>query len=512
MHMVKSSFKRCKCQEPLPSHPSSLLRASEVAQLFFLLIVVGELFPPQTAGGAQPSELEKGNLAALLNSFPVTSPSSPMGPSPAPLPVPRPGQVLSGLRCPVPDAWSQSGGTVSGEAPPHRLPRQHITASGMDPSRFCGQQGSPLGSPPGEKAFVSLGNSLRLTFRASASSEDRPPNLHKGFLALYQAVGVNPSQPIIQASGGPEAINTPEGNPAKAQSHCKEPYYQPMAAETLTCTTQVPWKQTQEKEVVPGCVPVCGRPVTPIAQNREPLGASKAALGSFPWQAFTSIYGRGGGALLGDRWILTAAHTIYPKDGIFLGRRRSAEVFLGHTDIDEMLRLGGYPVRRVVVHPDYRQDEPRNFHGDIALLELQHRVPLGPSLLPVCLPDREALYRPGLLGYVSGFGVEMGWLTTELKYSRLPVAPRAACEAWLREKGRTEVFSPGMFCAGDRMRQQSVCQGDSGGAYVVWDDRARHWVATGIVSWGIGCGEGYGFYTKVLNYVDWIRRVMDGKD
>uniref|UniRef100_A0A8D1EQB6 Complement C1r subcomponent like n=1 Tax=Sus scrofa TaxID=9823 RepID=A0A8D1EQB6_PIG len=325
-------------------------------------------------------------------------------------------------------------------------------------------------------------------------------------------IGVNPSQPIIQASGGPEAINTPEGNPAKAQSHCKEPYYQPMAAETLTCTTQVPWKQTQEKEVVPGCVPVCGRPVTPIAQNREPLGASKAALGSFPWQAFTSIYGRGGGALLGDRWILTAAHTIYPKDGIFLGRRRSAEVFLGHTDIDEMLRLGGYPVRRVVVHPDYRQDEPRNFHGDIALLELQHRVPLGPSLLPVCLPDREALYRPGLLGYVSGFGVEMGWLTTELKYSRLPVAPRAACEAWLREKGRTEVFSAGMFCAGDRMRQQSVCQGDSGGAYVVWDDRARHWVATGIVSWGIGCGEGYGFYTKVLNYVDWIRRVMDGKD
>ncbi|XP_020948069.1 complement C1r subcomponent-like protein isoform X2 [Sus scrofa] len=387
-----------------------------------------------------------------------------------------------------------------------------ITASGMDPSRFCGQQGSPLGSPPGEKAFVSLGNSLRLTFRASASSEDRPPNLHKGFLALYQAVGVNHSQPISQASGGPEAINTPEGNPAKAQSHCKEPYYQPMAAETLTCTTQVPWKQTQEKEVVPGCVPVCGRPVTPIAQNREPLGASKAALGSFPWQAFTSIYGRGGGALLGDRWILTAAHTIYPKDGIFLGRRRSAEVFLGHTDIDEMLRLGGYPVRRVVVHPDYRQDEPHNFHGDIALLELQHRVPLGPSLLPVCLPDREALYRPGLLGYVSGFGVEMGWLTTELKYSRLPVAPRAACEAWLREKGRTEVFSAGMFCAGDRMRQQSVCQGDSGGAYVVWDDRARHWVATGIVSWGIGCGEGYGFYTKVLNYVDWIRRVMDGKD
>ncbi|KAB0397227.1 hypothetical protein E2I00_015119, partial [Balaenoptera physalus] len=324
--------------------------------------------------------------------------------------------------------------TTCGADSPHAclppLPFQ-ITASGMDPSRFCGQQGSLLGSPPGQREFVSSGNSLRLTFRAPAS-EDRTPGLHKGFLALYQAVGVNHSQPTSQASGDPEAINTPGDNSTEIQSHCQEPYYQAVPAGTLTCTAQVPWKQTQEREEVPRCVPVCGRPVIPIAQNREPA--------------------------------------------------------------------------------DYRPDQTHNFHGDIALLELRHRVPLGPHLLPVCLPDRKALYRPGLAGYVSGFGVENGWLTTELKYSRLPVAPRAACEAWLRAKRRTEVFSGGMFCAGDSTRPQRVCQGDSGGAYVVWDDRARRWVATGIVSWGIGCGEGYGFYTKVLNYVDWIRGVMDGKD
>jgi len=252
--------------------------------------------------------------------------------------------------------------------------------------------------------------------------------------------------------------------------------------------------------------------VVPISQTRESLGASRAELGSFPWQALTSIYGRGGGALLGDRWVLTAAHTIYPKDSILLGRNRSAQVFLGHTDTDQMLELGRHPVRRVVVHPDYHQEEPHDFHGDIALLELERSVPLGPHLLPVCLPDREALYRPGRWGYVSGFGVEMDWLSTKLKYSRLPVAPRAACEAWLRERQRPEAFTDGMFCAGDQTRPQSVCQGDSGGAFVVWDDRTQRWVATGIVSWGIGCGEGYGFYTKVLDYVDWIRGVMGEKD
>ncbi|XP_026358324.3 complement C1r subcomponent-like protein isoform X2 [Ursus arctos] len=423
------------------------------------------------------------------------------------------GQVLSL----VPDVQFQMPGLRVGkcplEKPPlHKLPRQDITASGMDPSRFCGQQGSPLGSPPGQREFVSPGNRLRLTFRAPASSQDGTTGLHKGFLALYQAVGVTHSRPIGQARGASEATSAPGDHPSRIQNACREPYYQAVPTGTLTCTPQGPWKGTQDGEELPHCVPVCGRPVTPIAQNQEALGSSRAKLGNFPWQAFTNIYGRGGGALLGDRWILTAAHTIYPKDGIFLGRNRSVDVFLGHTSIDEMLRLGSHPVRRVVVHPDYRQHESHNFDGDIALLELQRAVPLGPSLLPVCLPERQALYRSGVWGYVSGFGVDRGWLTTELKYSRLPVAPRAACQAWLLEKQRSEVFSANMFCAGDKMRQQSVCQGDSGGVYVVWDERAHHWVATGIVSWGVGCGKGYGFYTKVLNYLDWIKGVMDGKD
>ncbi|XP_016018429.1 complement C1r subcomponent-like protein isoform X2 [Rousettus aegyptiacus] len=355
-----------------------------------------------------------------------------------------------------------------------------ITASGMDPQRFCGQHGSPLGNPPGQREFVSSGSSLQLTFCAPASSENKTTLLHKGFLALYQAVSINHSQPISQVSRGSETTHTPGDNLFKTQNHCQEPYYQTVPSGMFTCTAQDPWKETQDREEVPHCVPVCGRPVIPIAQNQEVQGSSKAKLGNFPC--------------------------------ISLRKNRSVNVFLGHTKTEELIKLGNHPVRRVVVHPDYHQNDSHNFDGDIALLELQHSVPLGPRLLPVCLPDSETLYRSGLMGYVSGFGVEKGWLTTELKYSKLPVAPREACKAWLQEKQRSEVFSDNMFCAGNKTWQQSVCQGDSGGIYVVWDDRAHHWVATGIVSWGIGCGKGYGFYTKVLNYVDWIKRVMDGKD
>ncbi|XP_040318580.1 complement C1r subcomponent-like protein isoform X2 [Herpailurus yagouaroundi] len=377
-----------------------------------------------------------------------------------------------------------------------QLPQQ-LTSPGYPEPYVKGQENSSDIEAP-------EGFAVRLVFQ----DFDLEPSRDCGQDSVTVSCGVNHSRP----SGGSEAISIAEDNPSKIQNHCQEPYYQAVPAGALPCTTQGLWKETQDREELPRCEPVCGRPLTPIAQNQEALGSSKAKLGNFPWQAFTSIYGRGGGALLGDRWILTAAHTIYPKDSVFPWKNRRVDVFLGHTSLDEMLRLGSHPVRRVVVHPDYRQNESHDFNGDIALLELQHSVPLGPSLLPVCLPDSETLYRSGVLGYVSGFGVERGWLTTELKYSRLPVAPRAACQAWLQEKQRSEVFSDNMFCAGDEMRHQSVCQGDSGGVYVVWDERAHHWVATGIVSWGVGCGKGYGFYTKVLNYLDWIKGVMGGKD
>ncbi|XP_012922750.1 complement C1r subcomponent-like protein isoform X2 [Heterocephalus glaber] len=377
-------------------------------------------------------------------------------------------------------------------------------------SQLCGQQGSPLNSPPGQREFTSSGRSLQLTFRARASSQDQPTHLHRGFLAVYQAVAPS-CEPLSEAGGGSAATSTPGATPSEIQSSCREPYYQEVSAGALCCPVQGIWKDRQDRQEGPHCVPVCGRPVTPMAQQPETLGSSRAPPGSFPWQALTVGRGRGGGALLGDRWVLTAAHTLYPKDSASLRKNPQVDVFLGHTHVDELLRQGSYPVRRVAVHPDYRQHEPHNFDGDIALLELEHRVALGPQLLPVCLPDTETLYRSGRWGHVSGFGVDLGWMSSELKWSRLPVAPREACEAWLRDRQRAELFSHNMFCVGEELQASGVCQGDSGSVYVVWDGRARRWVATGIVSWGVGCGKGYGFYTKVLNYVGWIKGVMGGK-
>lgn len=245
-----------------------------------------------------------------------------------------------------------------------------------------------------------------------------------------------------------------------------------------------------------------------MEQKQRIIGGKKAELGNFPWQAFTNIHGRGGGALLGDRWILTAAHTLYPKDGQSHDNT-SVHVFLGHITVEDLEKLSHHPVRRVIIHPDYVQKEADNFEGDIALLELERPVTLGPYLLPICLPDNQTLYDEGLMGYVSGFGIMKSRLSPDLKFVHLPVARRQTCERWLRQKQRTDIFSKNMFCAGDPTMKQDACQGDSGGVFAVNDEDNDRWVATGIVSWGIGCGNGYGFYTKLLNYVDWIKKEME---
>ncbi|XP_044534159.1 complement C1r subcomponent-like isoform X2 [Gracilinanus agilis] len=360
---------------------------------------------------------------------------------------------------------------------------------------------------------------MKLPFHAIFSRlEKRIIIFLKGFLLCCQVM-VTCSPPQNMSYDGFEYV-TRSGEDTyqdKIRSSCHAPYYeiapsmgsgQPLPG-TFTSSAHSIWKDREGRGKIPQCLPVCGQPSTPINWDQGATGVSKAKPGNFPWQALTVIYGRGGGALLGDHWILTAAHTIYPKDS-FSQKNRTVNVFLGHTDVEEIIRLGTHSVQRVIVHPDYRPEEPNNFEGDIALLELENSVPLSPDILPICLPDNETLYGDGLMGYVSGFGMENGRLASQLKYVRLPIAKREDCEAWLQKKNRTEVFSPNMFCAGDRTLKQDACQGDSGGIFAVWDNTTERWMATGIVSWGIGCSKGYGFYTKVLNYMDWIKAIIEG--
>ncbi|XP_067998163.1 complement C1r subcomponent-like isoform X1 [Melanerpes formicivorus] len=355
----------------------------------------------------------------------------------------------------------------------------------------------------------------------------------KSFMAVCQADGtwhrpmprceiVNCGSPAELPNGAFSYVSTPANNEYQSviTYQCNEPYYHIVTrtgGDRFTCSSEGTWVDGDGQVRIPACLPVCGKPDSPVTEVGQTSGSRSARRGSFPWQALTGIHGRGGGALLADRWILTAAHTIFPKGagGHNVSLDQLAEetnVFLGHTKVEELHKLGNHPVRKIFIHPDYDPEDEYNFNGDIALLELQHPVTLGPTVLPICLPDptNTTFYLDGQMGYVSGFGVEKGFLSNDLKYMKLPAVARGKCQSWLDSKKRDVpmVFSENMFCAGFLTVKQDTCQGDSGSVFTVLDTARDRWVVTGVVSWGIGCAEGYGFYTRILSYLDWIKEIV----
>lgn len=68
----------------------------------------------------------------------------------------------------------------------------------------------------------------------------------------------------------------------------------------------------------------------------------------------------------------------------------------------------------------------------------------------------------------------------------------------------------GQLCAGGEKDRDS-CQGDSGGPLMrIIPGSGDLWIAEGIVSFGARCGtkDVPGIYTRVVEYMDWIRRNM----
>lgn len=256
---------------------------------------------------------------------------------------------------------------------------------------------------------------------------------------------------------------------------------------------------------------VCGVPSKPFTTSQRIFGGSIADIASFPWQVFFHSE-RAGGALIDEYWVLTAAHVVernyHPTMYTGLNLTKSSLLAKTHSLAAES----------VFIHPDWqRVDDPSmrtNFDNDIALIRLKQPVKMGPAVSPICLPGASLNYSlsVGDLGMISGWGKteKRDWVV-QLRGAVLPVTALEMCQG-VRPKNpkldpKSYIFTENMFCAGGS--GVDSCQGDSGGAFVVKrliENRSKFYVF-GVVSWGIECGT-YGVYTKVQNYVEWIRRTM----
>ncbi|MFF5785999.1 serine protease [Streptomyces sp. NPDC012693] len=244
---------------------------------------------------------------------------------------------------------------------------------------------------------------------------------------------------------------------------------------------------------------VCPLGVAPPAQ--AVVGGQEARPHQYPFMAgLVDVVERRvvcGGALIGDRYVLTAAHCL---TGSYSSPARVG-VLLGEHD----LTTGADSPHAVLVtpdrflpHPEYDPDTQRN---DIALVRLADPVSLNRDVRPVGLPaphahesfDRTQVEVPGW--GTTSFG---GPTSAVLRTVSLGTMSNPACA----RRGMAHI-APTQICTYAPGRD--TCQYDSGGP-LVRAVEGRPYVI-GLVSYGRECAtDTPAVNTRVGSYLSWIER------
>ncbi|XP_001510548.3 mannan-binding lectin serine protease 2 isoform X1 [Ornithorhynchus anatinus] len=355
------------------------------------------------------------------------------------------------------------------------------------------------------KGYVLLqGDKILKSFTATCQ-KDRSWNQ-----PMPKCVVVDCGPPADIPSGRVSYITGPEVTTyeAEIQYSCKIPFYTLKTSNDgkYHCGADGFWKSSRGEKSPPVCEPVCG--ISTRTAVERIFGGKMAKFGEFPWQVRLRGERFGGGALLYDNWVLTAAHVVY-----------------GHKDLSSLvIRMGALKrlspnyiqawAEAVFIHEDYLHDNV-NFNNDIALIKLKHRIEINGNITPICLPGRDSRFhlKPNDLGTVSGWGrTENRPLASSLTYVEVPVVDTQTCKnAYAKKKEVTKfLLTDNMICAGFESGGKDACAGDSGGPLVFLDSETKKWFVGGIVSWGLQCGvaEQYGVYTNVNNYISWIENII----
>jgi len=233
------------------------------------------------------------------------------------------------------------------------------------------------------------------------------------------------------------------------------------------------------------------------------IGGGDAIPNTYPWMV--SIQSKSdsehfcGGSLIGESYILTAAHCIEDAQSNEI-QVVVSEYHLQQTSQQEQV----IAIKNIYMHQGYGDD------NDIAVLELATPT----SKPPVKLVN--ANLNNGL--DVGANMTVMGWgnqLTEGEKFPdilqevQVPLADHTQCKT--NYAGIDITITDNMLCAGLATGGKDSCQGDSGGPLVYQKD--SDWFQTGVVSFGEGCAQEnfFGIYTKVANYNDWIAQVKSGE-
>ena len=168
-----------------------------------------------------------------------------------------------------------------------------------------------------------------------------------------------------------------------------------------------------------------------------------------------------------------------------------------------------FNISAIIIHHRYNSV---TYDNDVALVRLGKAANLSEFVNTLCLPS--IVPWPGMRCVIAGWGATMehGQASNNLLKVEVPIVDRSTC-------ARADIYGSkltrNMVCAGYAQGGKDTCQGDSGGPLHCQNkDNPNIWEVQGIASWGRGCGRQlrYGVYTKVHNFVAWIKCIAQSSE